>query len=87
MIFTLYRADEYSDDEIIDFITGKEDIQVITMPKTRVKRSFCRRIHKAGKQVYTHVIDDLNSLYRYRNKGVDGAYTNIISAASYETIR
>lgn len=87
IIYTLYREEEVPDEEIISFITGKDDIKIVTMPKERVNSAFCKQIHEAGKKVYTHVVDDLNSLYRLRNKGVDGVYTNIITPASYELIK
>jgi len=87
IIYTLYREEEVPDEEIISFISDKDDIKIVTMPKDRVQSDFCKQIHEAGKKVYTHVVDDLNSMYRLRNKGVDGVYTNIITPDSYELIK
>ena len=87
IIYTLYREEEVPDEDIISFINDKDDIKIVTMPKDRVNSAFSKQIHAAGKKVYTHVVDDLNTMYRLRNKGVDGVYTNIITPASYELIK
>lgn len=83
MIYTLYRQDSVSDQEVIDFIRDKEDIPIITMPTRRVSEEFCQALHDIGKYAYTHTVDDFDKLKEYRKMGIDGIYTNTILPGEY----
>lgn len=82
-IFTLYRQNGVSDQEIIDFVKEKDDILIITMPKKRVSKKFCQAIHDIGKYAYTHTVDTREEMIRYRRMGIDGFYTNAILPEDY----
>lgn len=85
IIFTLYRVPDIPDSTIVRFVRGKSDIAVITMPKTRVSKDFCSQLHDAGKIVYTHTVNSVDTLYKWMNLGVDGFYTDSITPTMYES--
>ena len=83
MIFTLYRMSAVADDEIIEYLKDKPDLQIVTIPEERVSSEFCQKLHELGKIVYANTINNINSLYLFLNKGVDGFYTDLMKPDEY----
>lgn len=84
IIYTLYRLDDVPDEEILDFVCDKEDIAVVTVPTRRVTELFCEELHDAGKKVYTHTVNETDTLYEWMNLGVDGFYTDTVTPDAWQ---
>lgn len=83
IIYTLYRQEEVSDEEIVHFVEDKDDILVVTMPQNRVNEEFCVMLHTIGKLTYTHTINETDTLYLFLNQGIDGFYTDTVMPEAY----
>ena len=83
IIYTLYKAGEVTNEEVVSFVEEKDDIPVVTVPQGRVSLEFSELLHDAGKMVYTHTINDTDNLYEWMNKGVDGFYTDTMTPSGY----
>ncbi|OKP85491.1 hypothetical protein A3848_22300 [Paenibacillus sp. P32E] len=76
VLYTLYQSQD-SNEQVIDFV--KESGVDITMPTTRVTRSFVKKLKKAGARIYVQTLNDEAEIVKLSRMGVDGFYTDFVS--------
>lgn len=82
VIYTLYASPD-TKDEVLEFIKDKPDIGTIVYPATVVEASFNIRLLKLGKLVYTHTINDVETMAKQLELGVHGFYTDLVTPDAY----
>lgn len=82
VIYTLYVSTD-TNEEVIDFVRDKKDINTIVLPEARVDSEFNEELSALGKVVYTHTINDLDAMRVYLESGVYGFYTDLVTPEMY----
>ena len=74
LIFTLYLT-RMRDNEVVQFVR-EEGIPIVTMPTKRVNDSFIKSLHEVNAYLFTHTINRNEEIAKYRQRGIDGFYTD-----------
>ena len=83
IIFTLYREKDMAEDDVVSFVSDKDDIRIVTLPRSMITGDFTRKLHDAGKKVYTYSVNELSTMRSWQEKGVDGFYTDIVTPEEF----
>ncbi|MFW5962326.1 MAG: glycerophosphodiester phosphodiesterase family protein [bacterium] len=76
IIYTLY-ATQISNNRVIDFCLAN-NIQVISMFPSRLSRDFLEKIKENNIKIYLHTLNDIKELKKYKEKNIEGFYTDFI---------
>ncbi|MBR2766414.1 MAG: hypothetical protein IKE03_10605 [Blautia sp.] len=83
LIFSLYREKELTDDEVLAVIADKPDIRIVTCKTNRMTEELARGVHALGRQLFVYTVNDIDGLYKWINKGVDGFYTDLMTPQTW----
>ena len=83
VIYTLYRDKKIPEEDVLDFVADKDDLAIVTMPKSRVNAEFSAALHAAGKKTCVYTINDLDHLSEWLNQGIDWYVTDTMSPAGW----
>jgi len=75
ILFTLHRANA-TDEEVLRFVEGKDQIIGVVIPLFRYSPEFVRALRERGKNVYVHTVNDAEEIRQFLSKGVTGVYTD-----------
>ncbi|HAN09525.1 MAG TPA: hypothetical protein DCP90_02815 [Clostridiales bacterium] len=75
IILTLYTMTSTSNEEVYEFAKNNK-LFAITMPEDRVQSGLAKRLDEINVFTYLHTINDEKSVQGYKDKGVDGFYTD-----------
>lgn len=77
IVYTLYASHD-NDMQVVEFVSDKEDIKVITMAPSRFSDDFYKKLTKNAKLIYLFTLNDKDEVRDYMDRGVHGIYTDFI---------
>ena len=86
IIYTLYRDKDIPEEDVLSFVKDKDDLPVVTLPKSRVNAGFCAALHENGKKVCVYTINDLDHVSDWLNQGVDWYCTDTMSPEGWKNL-
>ena len=86
IIYTLYRDKDIPEEDVLAFARDKEDLPIITLPKSRVNAAFSQTLHAIGKKVCVYTINDLDHLPEWLNQGVDWFCTDTMTPDGWRSL-
>jgi len=78
VIYTLYQSPD-SDEEVVGFVAGHDNIKVVTMEWYRYTEDFYDDLTKLSKYIYFFTINVPKEIEKFRSWGVHGFYTDYIN--------
>lgn len=85
LIYTLYQTTA-TNGEVLQFATAK-GIKVVTMSPERLNPVDIATYRSYGVKVYTHTINSLEEIRRYKDMGVYGFYSDFVTPKDFETLQ
>ena len=76
IILTLYKI-KSSDREIIDFVKSNE-LYAVTISRSRLDSKLFKELKKTNVKLFTHTVNSMDELKKYREKGVVGFYSDVL---------
>ena len=74
VIFTLYRFGN-EPKRVFEFVRANPEVVAVTIPYTIYSEEYREELHKLGRKVFVHTLNDPALLREYFAKGVDGIYS------------
>lgn len=78
MIYSLYKQEELSAQEVIDF-SYENGIRVVVVDKSKLDTSFIKELKQRGIYVYVNTYNDTEKVKKLENMGVKGIYSDFIN--------
>ncbi len=76
IIYTLYKDEGVSDDDVFNFVRERPDITVVTMSDKRFSAPLASRLSSIGRYVFVHSINKEADIGNFRKQGAHGFYTD-----------
>lgn len=82
IIYTTYGSEETNED-IISYVNNHKDIVAVTTPiqENRFEKDQIDELHKSGKKIYYHTVNDYSDLSVAMENNADGIYSAVFDAA------
>ncbi len=87
-VYTLYKTNA-TNEEVYDFLSKHKKIRILTVSTSRVnfmteEVGYIESIHKLGRRIFVHTINDFNQITYYIDNQIDGFYSDFVTESDLE---